>query len=546
MNRALVSITSISVAFIVAACGSSKSNPQPSGQGGSNGVGGSSDQMGGTTAGTAGGTTAGTTGGTGAGTTGGSATGGTSTASSVPQVITSSDGNLWKTGTYTTGATGTADITVTDGTQKWTGFGGTFNEAGWDALKALGTSDQQLALKLLYDATDGANFAYGRIPIGASDYALTEYTLDDTANDTSMTNFSIDKDKANLIPFIQAAIAVKSGIHFWGSPWSPPAWMKSNNSLHSSTKDNPPYADADGFMKDDATNLAAFALYLEKFVQEYAKVGITIEAIYPQNEPGYGNPYPSCYWTSDAYIKFIRDVLGPKFQTDLPNVAIWGGTFSSSSDGTMATNLASDTAAMAFVKGFGLQWNTMNKVGSLTSKGPIMMTEHRCGNYNFAVDNKTGGSGDFSWDPNTQYSSTAPQNDYAYGVETWKWIRDWVKAGVNSYSAWNMVLDTSGVNLNKTTPWHQNALLVVDRAGKKLIQTPAYYVFRHLSQYVKLPATVSRPTAGDALAFKNADSSYTVVVYNKDAAKNMIVSIGGTKLQIAAPNNGWVTINYKP
>jgi glucosylceramidase len=164
-----------------------------------------------------------------------------------------------------------------------------------------------------------------------------------------------------------------------------------------------------------------------------------------------------------------------------------------------------------------------------------MQTEHKCGNYDFQTD---------YWD-RARYDANKPQNDYAYGVESWKNIRDWVKAGVNAYSAWNMVLDTLGTNLNASKPWHQNALLVVDRNAKTLIRTPAYYVFRHLSQYVDPMSTVVGTTGGDALAFKNPDGSYVVVVFNEGAAKSTIVAVAGTKVQFDMPGNGWATINIK-
>ena len=452
-----------------------------------------------------------------------------------PQVVTTSDGAFWVTGSYTTGAAGNADVTVSDsGNQPWMGFGGTFNEAGWDALAELTPAEREQALELLFDDAEGANFVYGRIPIGASDYAMDEYTLNDTPNDTAMTNFSIERDKERLIPYIKAAQTVKSDIQFWGSPWTPPAWMKTNNSLHAAAGATPPYDDADGMMKGDDANLTAFALYLEKFVQAYAGEGINVSAIHPQNEPGYGNPYPSCYWSSDVYIKFIRDFLGPKFDQSLPDVEIWAGTMSAPADGDIATALANDAAALGFVTGFGLQWNTKDKVGTLRGKNKLVMqTEHKCGNYDFQTD---------YWDRN-RYDANKPQNDYAYGVESWKNIRDWVKAGVNSYSAWNMVLDTLGTNLNKTKPWHQNALLVVDRGAKTLIKTPAYYVFRHLSQYVEAGSTVVGTTGGDALAFKNGDR-YVVVMYNEGAAKQAVVAVGGEKLQFDMPANGWATVVY--
>ena len=79
---------------------------------------------------------------------------------------------------------GNADMTVNDATtyQPWDGFGGTFNEAGWHVLSTL-ERGRGRAIKLLFD-THGARFAFGRIPIGASDYAIDRYTLNETPNDT--------------------------------------------------------------------------------------------------------------------------------------------------------------------------------------------------------------------------------------------------------------------------------------------------------------------------------------------------------------------------
>ena len=572
MNKLLDSTAGIWLAFFFAACGSSSSNSQTPGQAGSGAGGGAHASAGASAVGASGagtstagasgaatntagastggastvgasgasgasgsgvagspGTTAGTSSGgngaAGVGQAGASTAGGGSVSTNLPDVVTSADGAFWKTGTLTPASSGTADVTADDTAlkQRWDGFGGTFNEAGWDALAVLSDSDRALALSYLFDAANGANFAYGRLPIGASDYALARYTLDDSANDYTMANFTIAQDKKLLIPYIKAALAIKPGIHLWASPWSPPGWMKDNNSIDA------------GNMKDDDKVLTAFALYLEKFVQAYAAEGLKIEAVHPQNEPGYTNPYPSCGWTGALYIKFIRDYLGPLFTKDNVPAEIWCGTMSNQTDGTIATNLASDTKAMSYVKGFGLQWNTKGSISSLKSKNvPIMQTEHKCGNYDFATD---------YWSQSS-YNASKPPNDYAYGVESWKNIKDWIVAGVNSYSAWNMVLDTLGTNLNASKPWHQDALLTVDRSTKKLTATPAYYVFRHLSYFVAPKATVIGTTGGDALAFKNPDGAIVVVMYNSGAAKKAIVSLGGTKLQFDLPANGWATIHH--
>src|SRR4029079_15252255 len=104
--------------------------------------------------------------------------------------------------------------------QIWEGFGGAFNEKGWDYLSLLTEGDRDTAIRLLY-GPDGARFAFGRVPIGASDYATDRYTLDETAGDTSLADFSIARDQQRLIPYIKAAQAVRPNIRLWASPWTP-------------------------------------------------------------------------------------------------------------------------------------------------------------------------------------------------------------------------------------------------------------------------------------------------------------------------------------
>jgi glucosylceramidase len=456
---------------------------------------------------------------------GGTATGGTGTGggSAAPELMTSGQNAYWMTGTVTKLTSGTADLNVDKNTtyQRWDGFGGCFNEMGWDALSVVSADQVTTAMKLLFDPTAGANFVYGRLPMGASDYAMSWYTLDDgTTPDYTMTNFSIARDQQKLIPFIKAALQVKPDLRLWASPWVVPAWMM----------------DSSMNMKSDAQTLGAHALYMARFVEEYAKQGLTIWAVHPQNEPGYAK----VHWTQAELIGFMKSNLGPTFAQRGLTAEIWCGTMSKDPDDTnIAKAVAMDTAALQYVKGFGVQWNLQAAVATLAQAGPVMQTEHRCGNYPFQSP---------YWDQ-SRYSSSMPQNDHLYGEESWQLIRDWIVSGVNSYSAWNMVLDTVGKSLDG---WPQNALLVVDRSAKKLIVTPAYYVFRHYSQYIAVGATrIGLSGSTDALAFKNPDGSIVVEVYNKGtAAKTMIVGVGSALsqvlYQISVPAHGWDTLRVPP
>jgi glucosylceramidase len=439
---------------------------------------------------------------------------GSAGAPSLPEFVTSAANAYWNTaGQVTLLTSGTADLSVDENTkyQRWDGFGGCFNEMGWDALSVL-TGEIPRAMKLLFDAKDGANLAYGRLPLGASDYSMSWYTLDDTAGDFTMEKFSIARDREKLIPFIKAALATKPDLHLWASPWVVPGWMM----------------DSSRNMKSDAQTLGAHALYMARFVEEYAKDGLKIEAIHPQNEPGYAR----VHWTQALLIDFMKTYLGPTFAQRNLSTEIWCGTMSKNPEDTdIAKAAALDAAAMKYIKGFGVQWNLQDAVPTLAAKGPVMQTEHRCGNYNFESP---------YWD-RSRYDANKAQNDHLYGEESWQLIRDWIVSGVNSYSAWNMVLDSVGKSLDN---WPQNALLVVDRSAKTLTVTAAYYAFRHYSRYIMPGATrIGLEGSKDALAFKNLDGSIITELYNSGTSpKKTTVNIGGALYQFEVPAHGWATL----
>jgi glucosylceramidase len=445
----------------------------------------------------------------------------------VPEMlVTSSPGVYWNTdGLLTDAADAKADVTVDDlsTAQTWEGFGGSFNEMGWNVLSMLSPSDRDMAIRLLY-GDDGARFTFGRIPIGASDYAMDRYTLDETPGDTSLADFSIARDTQALIPFIKAAQAVKANIRFWASPWTPPTWMK----LGPFSPGDAVSAFDGGKMKDDDATMQSFAQYLVDFVQAYAQQGISIETISPQNEPSYTGNYPTCGWSPATYTKLVGQYLGPAVASAGLATKIMLGTFNGGdSDPAIVSSVMADVTARGYIKVLGFQWGMQSRVRRARSYNlPIWQTEHKCGNYPWAKP----------------FDANRAPNDQAYAVESWGLIRDWIKAGVTAYRAWNMVLDTVGVGIDTTRVWPQDALLTVDTSTKTLNITPTYYVFRHFSQFVATGARVIATSGGDSVAFKNPDGSIVVVMYNAGAARTLTVAIAGKKLQLAMPGQGWATV----
>lgn len=444
-------------------------------------------------------------------------------------LVTSTSGAFWATATWTE-STANATVTVNQANkyQTWDGFGGAFNELGWSYLTT--PALQEEALQLLF-GEDGCNFAWGRIPMGSSDYGMDRYTLNETANDTAMANFSIERDKQKLIPFIKAAQAVNPDLRFWASPWTPPTWMKSSPYQ---TPGNPVNAFDGGSMKSDQATLSAFAQYFVEFIAAYAEQGIKVDYVAPQNEPNYSQNYPSCIWSPSTFTTFVGQYLGPALANANPTAEIMLGTMSNNganADVAVANAALADATAKGYFKVIGVQWgmSDANQVNNLKSKAgnmPIWLSEHKCGGQPGA-------------------NVAAAPNDINYAKESWGYIRDAMKNGLTGYNSWNMVLDKGGKGIDNTRVWAQNALLVAD-AGQ-LIKTPAYYVFRHFSQFVAPGAKRVDASGGDAIAFENPDGSLVVVMYNSGAANNnYVVAIADKKLQFAMPGAGWATIRYTP
>jgi len=416
---------------------------------------------------------------------------------------------------------GGVDLAVDEGTtyQAIDGFGGAFNEQGWDALAVLDEAARQEALRLLFGASDGARFRFGRLPIGASDYALDRYTLDDVPGDYAMEQFSIERDRARLIPYTRAALAVQPVLRLWASAWTPPPWLKTNDAYDS------------GAMRDDAAALAAYALYLARFVESYRAEGLAVGAVHVQNEPAQLTRYPSCLWTPELIRDFVRDHLGPTFESRQVGAEIWLGTLNTA-DPRYAHVVLADPGARRHVRGIGVQWGALAITADLAAAYPtlpLMQTETVCGNHPWEA----------GFDPNR------PPNDHAYGELTWGRIRDYLRAGVRSYMAWNMVLDTEGKNLDSERPWPQNALLVVDRPARRLVVTPAYWAFRHFSGFVAAGAVRIGLTGthDDALAFRNPDGRFVVVLQNAGSQpKTLVLGVRGERLQVDLPAHGWATV----
>jgi glucosylceramidase len=386
------------------------------------------------------------------------------------------------------------------------GWGGCFNELGWDALQSLDTKDREIVLRALFDPKDGLKFTLCRIPVGANDYARNWYSLDDSAGDFEMKYFSIDRDRKILIPYIKEAMKYQPALKLWASPWSPPVWMKTNKHYankrgdHNDLKPENEVLSGNQFIQE-GKYLSAYAAYLSKFVKAYQKEGINVYAVHFQNEPYTLNQWPNCSWTPSAMRDFIAQYLGPTFGKENLCTELWLGTWNNDVMANFDTVLSSPEA-MKYIAGVGLQWEGKNIINELHKKYPavkLMQTESECGN------------GDFSW----------KDAEHLFFL-----IKKYLDGGVTAYTYWNMVLSDEGTS---SWGWNQNALIQIDKTSRKVTYTPEYYAFKHFSCF--LPSGSSKVESvgsfKDRAAFINTDGEVVIVTNNpEDTAKTINIKIG--------------------
>lgn len=379
------------------------------------------------------------------------------------------------------------------------GFGGTFNEIGWEALQSLEPKEREMVLNSLF-GKEGINFSLARTPIGCSDYSLGYYSYNDVKDDYSMRNFSIGRDKFILIPYIKSALRINPDLKLWASPWTPPIWMKVNE--HYSQKSSGIEGTMVGHNRLDSLKnvtgnvtgfkmmegyLRAYAIYFSKYVQEYQKNGIHISMIMPQNEIAWTPCWPSCTWRAEDLGIFVNQYLKPQFLNDSIDTEIWLGTVNYPNPDYIRKFLNSKYLEKN-IDGIGVQWSGMKALPIINKEYPnlkYMQTENICGN---------------------------AENDWTSLERTWKNIVYCFNNGAGSYMYWNMILNETG---KSWWDWAQNSLIIIDRQSKSVKFTDEYYLMKHFSHFLEVGSRfIKLDNSGNILTFKTPDGKIVIVIYN--------------------------------
>jgi glucosylceramidase len=397
------------------------------------------------------------------------------------------------------------------------GFGAAMTDATCYVLSQLSEEERR---PIMHDLFAPGEMALNvcRTCIGASDYSRDAYSFDESPEpDPELKKFSIDHDKAYILPILREARKANPELFLFSSPWSPPGWMKPNKST------------IGGAMRKFSFD--PYARYFQKFLEGHKAEGVAIDAVTVQNETDAeqeGN-MPACLWSQEQEIEFVKGHLGPTLRkAGLPtkiwvldhNYNLWG----------RAIDELSDTAAYDFIG--GIAWH--GYVGE-----PSAMSR---------VHDAFPAKSAYWTEGGPDIKSPDYQTDYTKWADTFNAvISNWAR----SITAWNLVLDEKG-NPN-IGPFSCGGLITVENATHKLTRSGQYWAFAHFSRHVRRGAKVFQTNgvvtnAGDAsishTGFVNPDGSHVMVVTNRGPQQRVQLVLGPSAMELELPADSVHTLEW--
>ncbi len=397
------------------------------------------------------------------------------------------------------------------------GFGGAFTEAAALTLSKVSDDLRTDVIEKYFDKEKGIGYSLGRVSIHSCDFALGNYTYVEE-KDENLKTFNIEHDKAYIIPLIKDAMKKRGdGLTILASPWSPPAWMKSNNMMNQGGKLLSKY-------------FSLWALYYTKFIKAYENEGINIWGITVQNEPNAVQIWDSCIYSAEEERDFIKKYLGPIFYREgleEKKILIWDHNRDLMVE--RAKIVLEDKEAAKYIWGTGFHWYVSEEFENVGKVHDMFPDKHIL----FTEGCQEGGVKLGEWFTGERYGRNIIGD-----------INNWCEG----YIDWNLVLDETG------GPNHVSnfcdAPVIVDTVRNKIHYNSSYYYIGHFSKFIDVGAKrIFNDCNIDKVytaAFKNLDNSIIIVIMNEsEKPKNISVSINGKYINSIIEENSIVTYIQK-
>lgn len=406
-----------------------------------------------------------------------------------------------------------------DSSQKYQeilGFGGAFTEAAAHTLAQISPDKRKEVIESYFNSDTGLGYSIGRVHIHSCDFALENYTYVEE-NDEKLETFDISRDKEKIIPLIKDAIAERGDkLKLFASPWSPPAWMKTNNEMNNGGKLLPEYRQT-------------WAEYFTKFIKAYRQADIDIWGITVQNEPEAVQTWDSCIYTPEEERDFIKYYLGPIMEREnLENIKILVCDHNRDIIVKRASAVFSDREAASYVWGTAFHWYVSEEFENVGRVHELYPDKHLL----FTEGCQEGGVKLGEWFTGERYGRNMIGD-----------LNNWTEG----YLDWNLVLNEEG------GPNHVgnycDAPIIADTEKDKLYYNSSYYYIGHFSKYIKPGARrIAWSSELDDLeitAFKNPDGNIALIVMNEtDEEKDFVLKTEAGGVELIIPAHGIQTLIY--
>ena len=380
------------------------------------------------------------------------------------------------------------DVDTTQIFQTVDGFGYTLTGGSASVINHLAAAEKLSLLRELFGNGDNSiGISYLRISIGASDLNSTVFSYDDMPagqTDINLINFSLNPDKAELIPLLKEILQINPTIKILACPWSPPVWMKDNGSS------------IGGSLQPQYYNV--YAQYFVKYIQQMKAEGITIDAITPQNEPLNPNNNPSLVMTALQQANFIKNSLGPAFQVATINTKII--TYDHNCDHPdYPITILSDAGAKQFIYGSAFHLYA-GDISALTQVHNAYPEKHV-----YFTEQYTASNGDFAGDIKWHLKNIIIGS-----------MRNWSRTALE----WNLANDeTFGPHTSGGCTTCKGALTIT--TGGAIIHNVAYYIIAHASKFIPSGSVrIGSNLTGSLqnVAFKTPEGKKVLIVENDGSA----------------------------
>jgi len=406
--------------------------------------------------------------------------------------------------------------------QTMDGFGAAMTDSSaWLLQNKLNALQRSTLLRELYGPPPHLNLNMMRLTIGASDFSLQPYTLDDVPagqTDPQLEHFNVAPNLQDVIPTVQEALKVNPGLRIMASPWSAPAWMKTSENL------------IGGSLLEQYEG--TYADYLIKYLDAYRSNGIPIFALTLQNEPAFVPiTYPGMLMTAEMRARLVSQYLGPKLANRKPKVSIleWDHNWSHPEE---PLAVLGDPEAARYID--GVAWHCYE--GSQYAQGRV----HRAYPQKDVYLTECSG-GDWASSANGELLWFA-RNLLVTGT------RQWARGVVY----WNLALDENhgphigGCDLCK-------GVVTIDSQTGAVSRNDEYYALAHFSRFVlpgavRVESTATEKEGIDNVAFQNAsDGSIVLVVVNSHAsARPIAVANEQSRFEYTMPPASVATFVWSP